>query len=186
MTNTLIAYLACALTLLAPTRPASAQVGVPSDQLAPPSTGVPATSGTVRVRVESGQNLTLHHADGERICQAPCEFTVRPGDNDFLLSLGDLAAQRASTVSITGPGVLRARYIDHSGLRASGWALFVIAAAATVGGSVAGALMVSSGDPIGAGAGIGVLMLAGLHLLLATLAGLPMALAGNGASVEFD
>jgi hypothetical protein len=109
-----------------------------------------------------------------------------PGVHHFGLSLGDSEMQVADPVAIPAAGTLNARYQRRSGSRTTGWVLTIIGGAAAIGGAILGGVMVTSGDMLGAPAGFGVLALAGLHLILALGAGLPLMLAGDGASLSFD
>jgi hypothetical protein len=168
-------------TAMVAAHPASAQV---AGELGAPNA---AGSREVVIQVRSEQHATLHRAEsGARLCQAPCEVRLVPGVHHFGLSLGDSEMQVADPVAIPAAGTLNARYQRRSGSRTTGWVLTIIGGAAAIGGAILGGVMVTSGDMLGAPAGFGVLALAGLHLILALGAGLPLMLAGDGASLSFD
>ncbi len=155
----------------------------------------------VHIRFTSDQRLTLHNegatatatasAPGswvtvhsqasrwDRVCTAPCDFSIAPGQYRFAASLNGSAPLAGPVVEIAASGTLFGHYVDHSGLRAGGW---VVWALSLFGGLAAGTgvFLANTRDMVPG------LIVAGVGILISLLVGLPMINAGDGVAFRFE
>ncbi len=182
-------------------------VAPPTTAPPPPSTitaspGISVDGGReVRIEFASDQRLTLHNVGAtatgsasvtgswirvnarsdrwDRLCSAPCELHIQPGDYRFGVSIDGRGPFPGGLVHIARPGRLYGHYVDHSGLRAGGWAVFLAGGLLGGGAIFAAAWLIFGAFWEGVIAG-------GANLLLGVLVGAPMMAAGNGVVFRFE
>jgi hypothetical protein len=120
----------------------------------------------------------------ERLCTAPCELTLEPGEYELALSLPTGSEVVASLVDVRRDGTVTGEYIDRSGLRTAGWATIVLGAVGGLGVMFTPLALIATGDEnvdslswILTGAGV---------LTVSCIVGLILGVQGDGAVVRFD
>lgn len=137
----------------------------------------PPTEGDVTLRVRSAdEHLTFHrithvgsHERYIRLCAIPCELSLAPGRLHVAVSRGEEEPLWVPPVDLTSDGTLDVEYLDRSGVRTAGWAVFTV----TLIGSIAALFgLLAVGEPMagtaaalgGVGGGLVVsLPMIGLH-----------------------
>jgi hypothetical protein len=164
------------------------------------SPGIRVTRGAeVHIRFVSDQRLTLHNVGAtalgsasvpgswmrvsaradrwDRICTAPCELDIQPGQYRFGVSINGRGPFRGPLVDIRTSGELHGHYVDNGGLRAAGWVVFILGLAAGGGGVTFG--IFNGGD-------LALIVPGAILGGVALIAGIPMMAAGNGVVFRFE
>lgn len=132
-----------------------------------------------------GVALWMRGHSFHRLCTAPCDMTMEPGEYELALSLGTGQEVLApGLINVDRSGTVTGEYLDRSGLRIAG------AVTAGVGGAGGLAVMFMPLALLGAGSTnidiIGWVASGTAIISVSVIVGLILALQGDGAIVRFD